>query len=92
MFQQNYDNVLLRCLEKDDDEKVLSKLHDSLAGGYFGGATTAHKVLREGYYWLKWLKDAYSYAKKCQVFQMSAGREKRAAFPLQSIKIENPFK
>jgi hypothetical protein len=29
LFMKNYDGVFLRCLEKDDAEKVLFKLHDS---------------------------------------------------------------
>ena len=91
LFQRNHDNVLLRCLEKYDATKVLLELHDRPAGGHFGGETTTHKMLREGYYWLALFKDAHTYARKCQVYQMSAAREKRAAFPLQSVTIENPF-
>jgi hypothetical protein len=51
LFHQNFDGVLMRCLEKDEAEKVLLELHVGEAGGHFGGDTTAHKVLRDGYYW-----------------------------------------
>jgi hypothetical protein len=51
LFCMNYDGVLLRFLEKEDVEKVLKELHDGLAVGHFAGETTAHKILREGYYW-----------------------------------------
>jgi hypothetical protein len=51
LFRQNFDGVLMRCLEKDEVEKVLVELHAGEAGGHFGGDTTAHKVLRAGYYW-----------------------------------------
>jgi hypothetical protein len=50
LFRQNFDGVLMRCLEKDEAEKVLLELHAGEAGGHFGGDTTAHKVLRVGYY------------------------------------------
>ena len=40
----------MHCLEEDEEEKVLLELHVGEAGGNFGGDTTAHKVLREGYY------------------------------------------
>jgi hypothetical protein len=50
MFHQNFDGVLMHCLEKDEAEKVLLELHAGKAGGHFGGDTTAHKVLRVGYY------------------------------------------
>jgi hypothetical protein len=50
LFRQNFDGVLMRCLEKDEAEKVLLELHAGEAGGHFGGDTTAHKILRAGYY------------------------------------------
>jgi hypothetical protein len=43
IFRRNYDNVLLRCLEKYDAERVLQELHDGPVGGHFGGDTTTHK-------------------------------------------------
>ena len=50
LFRQNFDGVLMRCLEKDEAEKVFLELHAGEVGGHFGGDTTAHKVLRAGYY------------------------------------------
>jgi hypothetical protein len=50
LFCQNFDGVLMRCLEKDEAEKVLLELHAVEASGHFGGDTTAHKVLIIGYY------------------------------------------
>jgi hypothetical protein len=49
MCTRNYDGVFLRCLEKEDIDKLLSKLHEGSAGGNFGGDTTVHKILRVGY-------------------------------------------
>ena len=70
---------------------VLSKSRDGPIGVHFGGETTTHKVLRVGYYWSTLFKYADSYARKCQVYQMSVSREKRSAFLLGSVTIENPF-
>ena len=75
LFRQNYDKVLLRCLEKDDAKHILTELHDGLAGGHFSGETTTQKVLREGYYWPSLLRDAHAHAHKCQICQVNAGRE-----------------
>jgi hypothetical protein len=44
LFRKNYDSMLLRCLEKEEVDKVLFDLHDGTAGGHFGGDTTAHKI------------------------------------------------
>jgi hypothetical protein len=48
LFRNNYDGVLLRCLEKQDVDKVLKDMHDGPVGGHFSGDTTTHKVLRAG--------------------------------------------
>jgi hypothetical protein len=47
------------------------------AGGNFGGDTTTHNILREGYYWPTLFRDAHAYARKCQECQKVAGREKK---------------
>ena len=91
LFQQNYDQVLLRCLEKDDAEHILIELHDGPTGGHFSRETTTHKVLGVGYYWPTLFKDAHAPARKCEIFQVNVGRERRLAFPLQPVTIENPF-
>jgi hypothetical protein len=61
LFRKNYDSMLLRCLEKQEADKVLFDLHDGPAGGHFGGDTTAHKILRAGYYWPTLFKYSHAY-------------------------------
>jgi hypothetical protein len=81
----------LRCLEKEDTDKVLSKLHDGPTRGHFGGDTIAHKILRASYYWPTLFKYSHAYARKCQECQRATGKEKKPVFPLQPIIIECPF-
>ena len=82
LFHQNYDNVLLRCLEKDDSNQVLTELHDEPVGEHFDGETTKHKVLRVGYYWPTLFKYEHAYSRRCQIFQVNASREIRPPIPL----------
>ena len=91
LFHQNYDNVLLRCLEKDDVDQVLTELYDGPTGIHFGRETTTHNVLKAGYYWPSLFKYEHVYAQKCQIFQVHVGRERRLAFPLQPVTVQNPF-
>lgn len=81
-LKKNYNKVLLRCLQKDNVEHTLTKLHDGLEGGHYCVQTTTHKVLRECYYWPTLLKDAHAHAQKFQICQVNAGRERRPTFPL----------
>jgi transposase InsO family protein len=91
LFCQNFDGVLMRCLEKDEAEKVLLELHAGEAGGHFGGDTTAHKVLRAGYYWPTLFRDAHALCRKCIICQKASGRLQKPAFPLQPVTVDSPF-
>jgi hypothetical protein len=91
LFRQNFDGVLMRCLEKDEAEKVLLELHAGEAGGHFGGDTTAHKVLRAGYYWPTLFRDAHALCQKCIICQKASGRLQKPAFPLQPVTVDSPF-
>ena len=77
----------MRCLEKDDANKVLEKLHEGPSGVHFGRETTTHKVLRVGYYWPTLFEDVKAYARTCQVFQVNIGKEQRPVFPLQLVMV-----
>ena len=65
LFRKNADGVLLRCLEKEESDLVLTQLHDGPASGHFGGDTTAHKILRAGYFWPTLFKDAHAFIRRC---------------------------
>jgi hypothetical protein len=64
----------MRCLEKDEAEKVLLELHAGEDGGNFGGHTTAHKVLRAGYYYPALFKYAHALCHKCVICQKTSGQ------------------
>lgn len=51
LFRRNFNNVLLRCLEKFEALKVLSSLHEGPTRGHFGAKVITHKILKVGYYW-----------------------------------------
>jgi len=69
----------------------LQELHDGPAGGHFGADTTAHKIIHDGYYWPTLFRDAHQYVRKCRSRQTSSGRQRKPAFPLQPVNIEQPF-
>jgi hypothetical protein len=81
----------MQCLEKEELEKVLSKLHAGEASGHFGRDTTAQKVIRDGYYWPTLFKDAHALCRKCIIYQKVVGWVKKATFPLQPVIVDSPF-
>jgi hypothetical protein len=91
LFCQNFDGILMRCLEKDEAEKVLLELHAGEAGGHFGGDITAQKVLRVGCYWPTLFKDTHALCHKCVICQKAFGRVQKPTFPLQPVSVDSPF-
>lgn len=65
LFKKDFDNVLLRCIEPDQIEKVLEEFHEGPAGVHFAARTTTLKIMRVGYYWPDLFKDAHSWVRKC---------------------------
>ena len=91
LYRKNYDGIWLRCLEKDDAYHVLKEMHDGIVGGHYGEETTAHKMLRAGYYWPTAFRDSHAYARKCKMCQTAAGRERKPVAPLRPVMIYRPF-
>jgi hypothetical protein len=81
----------MHCLEKDEAKRVLLELHAGEAGGHFGGNTTAHKVLRAGYYWPTLFRDTHALCRKCIICQKSSGKLQKPTFPLQPVSVDSPF-
>lgn len=69
----------------------MSKLHDGPSGGHFGVDTTAHKLLKEGYYWPELFTDAHYYIRTYFIYQTCAGRERKPANPLEPVTIDGHF-
>ena len=69
----------------------MQELHDGPTGGHFGGDTTAHKIIHAGYDWPTLFKDTHDYVRKCKIFQTASGRQRKPAFPLYPVNIEQPF-
>jgi hypothetical protein len=82
LFRNFFDEILMRCLARDEENKVLSKLHAGGAGWNFVGDTIVHKVLRVGYYCPMLFKDAHTLCRKCIIYQKASRLVQKATFPL----------
>jgi hypothetical protein len=61
LYWRDPQGILLMCLDPQQAQKVMNDFHSGLCGGHYFWKTTAHKILRAGYYWPT-------------LFQMSAGK------------------
>ena len=83
--------VLLRCVNQEEAGKLLKELHSRLCGGHFATHTTAHKILRDGYYWPTLFFNTHRYARSCQPCQYFSSKPKLPAQPLKPVVVEAPF-
>jgi hypothetical protein len=41
---KNLDGIILRCINKDDVDKIIKELHSGYCGGHFAACTTSHMI------------------------------------------------
>jgi len=85
LFKIGADNLLRRCVDKEEANKILWQCHNSPYGGHFNGERTTAKVLQSGFYWPTLFKDAYAHCKYCEECQKTGRISRRNEMPLQSI-------
>jgi hypothetical protein len=48
---KNPDEIILRCVNKDEVDRLVKEFHSGYCDGHFVARTTTRKILRVGYYW-----------------------------------------
>lgn len=62
-----------------------------MCGGHHYWKTTAHKILRAGYYWPTLFFDVFSFIKSCDRHQRFEGKQQLKSIPLKPIQAKGPF-
>jgi ribonuclease HI len=91
LFWKNPIGLLLRCVNQEEAAKVMCELHNSECGGHHYWKTTAHKILRSGYYWPSLFSDVYEFVKTCDKCQRFEGKQQLKSLPLKPIVVTGPF-
>ena len=65
LFHVGADQIIQRCVPKEEQEHILSMCYLSLCGGHFASRKTGAKVLQINFYWPNLFKDAIKYCKEC---------------------------
>ena len=83
--------VLLRCLDPQQAQKVMFDFHSGLCGGHHFWKTTAHKILRVGYYWPTLFTDVCREVRACVKCQKFSGKQQLKSLPLKPVVVPPPF-
>ena len=85
MYKHCADQVIRRCVPKEEMESILNHCHTLACGGHFGGNRKATKVLQSGFYCPTLFKDAHQFVSTCDKFHIMWSISKWDEPPLQTI-------
>jgi hypothetical protein len=96
LFRRYVNGILLRCVNNEEEHKLLQETHrssDSVihVGGHFSAKATAFKIIKKGYYWPSIFRDSYNFSRSCDKCQKFIGKEHLYAMPLQPFLPHFPF-
>jgi hypothetical protein len=82
---------LLKCVDPQEDDRIMVEFHDSLCGRHHFWKTTAYKILRAGYYWPTVFTDVCRRVRACIKCQKFAGKQQLKSLPLNHVVVSGPF-
>ena len=50
LYRRSYDSIHLRCLKREEAERVMEEVHQGICGPHMNGRMLAKKIQRIGYY------------------------------------------
>ncbi|KAK0577239.1 hypothetical protein LWI29_030048 [Acer saccharum] len=72
LYKRGYSRALQRCVGPEEAEGILRSIHSGNCGNHAGGASLAHKTLRQGFYWPTLFADSKRVAARCEACQKIA--------------------
>jgi len=91
LYWRDPSGILLRCLDKEQSIEVMHQFHSSICGGHHYQKTTAHKIIKAGYYWPTLFSDVFSFFKSCDKYLRFEGKQQLKSLPLKPMHASGPF-
>ena len=85
LYKHCADQMIRRCVPKEEMVSILYHCHSSEYGGHFGSAKTIAKVLQCGFYCPTLFKDAYTFVTSCDRCQIIGNISRKNEMPLNNI-------
>ena len=91
LYKNSIPGPYLRCLEKPEQRRVLSDIHDGDCGNHYWGRSLAKKIIATGYYWPTLKEDTHQYFVKCDSCQRHANMTQKPSETLHCTITPLPF-
>nr|KYP66897.1 Transposon Ty3-I Gag-Pol polyprotein [Cajanus cajan] len=91
LFKRGFSIPLLKCLDPDQAEYVMSEIHRGIYGMHSRARSMAARVVRAGYYWPTMRSDCKAFVQKCEACQKFRNLHQLPATALHSMQSAWPF-
>ncbi|RVW22904.1 Retrovirus-related Pol polyprotein from transposon 297 [Vitis vinifera] len=91
LFKYCADQIIRKCVLKEEQQGILSHCHESAYGGHFASKKTTMKVLQSGFSWPSLFKDAHTMCRSCDRCQRLGKLTRRNQMPMNPILIVDIF-
>ena len=72
LYRRFYNDIHLRCLKKEELERVMEEIHQEIYGSHMNGRIITKKILRIRYYWSMMETICVDFVKSCHNCQTLA--------------------
>jgi hypothetical protein len=90
LYWKDPGGVLLNCLLENEAKEKILEFHKGDCGGHLYWKT-AHKILRDGFYWTTLFSHIYKKVSTCHQCHIFEGRGNILPLPLKPVSIKAPF-
>ena len=91
LFKYCVDQIISKCVPKQEQQGILSHCHESTCGGHFASQKKTMKVLQSGFTWPSLFKDAHTMCRSCDRCQRLGKLTRRNQMPMNPILIVDLF-
>ena len=91
MFKYCADQIIRRCVPKEEQHRILSHCHENVCGGHFSSQKIAMKVLQSGFYWPSLFKEAHAMCRSGDRCQRLGNLTRLNMMPLNPILVVDLF-
>ena len=91
LFKMEVDEVLRRCLERKDRNRVMTAFHAKSSGGHFAAITIVNRIQSTNYWWPHLIRDVKAHVRSCDQCQRTGAPSFRNHWPLTPIISLAPF-
>ncbi|VFQ95862.1 unnamed protein product [Cuscuta campestris] len=87
LYKRSYNGTLLRCLRRDEAQKLMEEIHEGICSAHQGAFTLSRKVTLQGYFSPTIIRGCAEYVRKCKIcqeFQKVPGRPARNYTPIST--------